>query len=67
MHPIKETRFKLAVGGIALGAVEALVKVLLPSLPLVELYGFQGMIIGYFFTVKTISNIKEAQNGKSDE
>lgn len=62
MSEIKQTRFKLAMVGITLGLVEAFIKVLLQAFPLVELYGFQVAVIGYFFTVKTISDVKEASN-----
>jgi hypothetical protein len=65
MSPIKQTRFKLSVACIALGLAEALLKVFLTAFPIVELYGFQLAIAGYFLTVKTINNIKENGNGQT--
>ncbi len=64
---VTQTRFKMGVIALALGLIEGLLKSFLKEFPTIEVLGFQGAVLGYFFTVKTISDIKEVSNGKNGD
>lgn len=55
---IEQTRFKLVLIGLALGLAEGLLRAFLKEFPVIELYGFQGAVIGGYFAVKTTNNVK---------
>ena len=69
---VKQTRFKVVLIGLALGLVEGILAAILKGFPTIEVFGFQGALVGYYFTVKTVSGVKymkaetervEAKNG----
>jgi hypothetical protein len=55
---ITQTRFKLVLIGLSLGLTEGVLRAFLPQFPAIEVFGFQGAIIGGYFAVKTTNNIK---------
>jgi predicted ABC-type sugar transport system permease subunit len=55
---IKQTRFKAVLIGLALGLIEGLARLVFPSFPLIETFGFQGAIIGAYLTARTVSGVK---------
>jgi len=57
----EKTRFKLAVGCLALYFIEGIVKALMPGFPIEIVVGAEGFIAGYYFTIKTVDNIKTAK------
>lgn len=60
MSEIEHTRLELVYrSAFILAPIEGLLKVLLPAFPLTELFAFEGMIIGGYLTVKTISNYNQ--------
>ena len=65
---IKQTRFKMAFIGLALGLIEGVVKAAFPAFPIVETFGFQGAIVGAYLTVKTLNNIRgvSEENGNRE-
>jgi len=65
---VRQTRLKVAITGLALGLIEGLAKVIFPSFPVVETFGFQGAIIGAYLTAKTVNNIKgvNVENGNGN-
>jgi xanthosine utilization system XapX-like protein len=58
------SRFIYVQEGIAVGLIGAFAKVLFPSFPIIELYGFLGPIIGLAFGLKTYGHIKANENNK---
>lgn len=55
---VKQTRFKAVLIGLALGLIEGLARLVFPSFPLVETFGFQGAIIGAYLAARTVSGVK---------
>jgi len=55
---IEQTRFKLVIIGLSLGLLEGLLRAFLKDFPVVEAFGFQGAVIGGYFTVKTVNNVR---------
>lgn len=67
MDVLKEkTRIKLTYALILLGLLEALLKYFLKEFPLTELYAFQAMAGGGYFTVKTINNSQEVKRDQDN-
>ena len=66
---VKQTRFKIVIIGLAFGLVEGIAKVMFPTFPIVETFGFQAAIVGAYLTVRTFSNVKgmEKGNGKKPD
>jgi len=66
---VKQTRFKIVIIGLAFGLVEGIAKVMFPTFPIVETFGFQAAIVGAYLTVRTFSNVKgmEKENGKKPD
>jgi hypothetical protein len=60
---VTQTRFKVVLIGLALGLIEGALAVVLKGFPTIEVFGFQGALIGYYFTVKTVSGVKYMQAG----
>jgi len=56
---ITQTRFKLAVGSLALSLGEGILVCILPQFPLTEVLAAQGLAIGAYFGAKTVNNIKD--------
>jgi xanthosine utilization system XapX-like protein len=63
---ITQTRFKIVMIGLALGLIEGFVKVLFPSFPTVETFGFQGAIVGAYLAARTASGMKSMSMGNGD-
>ena len=63
---MKQTRLKVVIAGLALGLIEGLAKVALPSFPVVETFGFQGAIIGAYLAARTVSGMKSMSMGNGD-
>jgi hypothetical protein len=63
----ESTRFKLAIGILAVYFVQGLIKAFLPEFPLIEVIAAEGAVVGYYFTVRTIQDVKqldcECKNG----
>ena len=66
---IKQTRFKVVLIGLAFGLIGGIAKVVFPTFPIVETFGFQAAIVGAYLTVRTFSNVKgmEKENGKKPD
>lgn len=63
---IKQTRFKVVIAGLVLGFIEGFVKVAFPSFPIVETFGFQGILVGAYLGARTASGIKNMAMGNGD-
>ena len=61
---LDSTRFVYVQEGIIVGLIGAFAKVILPTFPLLELYGFLGPIIGLAFGLKTYGDIKIEENNR---
>ena len=57
----ESTRFKLAIGILGLYFVEGITKALLPGFPIEVIVGAEGAIVLYYFSAKTLDNIKAAK------
>ncbi len=66
MKYIRQSRLKLAFYAVHLLALEAVIKIVFPALPLTELFTAQGLIIGGYLGAKTINNVKGYANGKEN-
>jgi hypothetical protein len=55
----EQTRFKLAIGIIALYFIEGIVKALMPAFPFTEAIAAEGAVCAYYFTVRTINDVKQ--------
>jgi len=58
---IKQTRFKLTAGVVALFFIEGLCRAFFPGFPLTEVVAAQGLALGGFLGAKTTNNIKYKQ------
>jgi predicted membrane protein len=58
---IRQTRFKTVVLGLGLGLVEGILKMIVKDFPVVEVFSFQGAIVGAYLAAKTTGNIKRDQ------
>jgi hypothetical protein len=63
MKYIKQSRLKLVFYSVHLLLIEAVLKLLFPAFPLVELMSAQGVLIGGYLGAKTANNIKDKKNG----
>ena len=57
----EKTRFYLAIGVLCMYFIQGIIKAFLPEFPYVEAIAAEGAIAGYFFTVKTVSNMNQAK------
>lgn len=56
-----KTRFKLAVGCLAIYFIQGIIKAFLPEFPYVEAIAAEGAVVAYFLTTKTLSNMNQAK------
>jgi predicted ABC-type sugar transport system permease subunit len=64
---IEQTRFKLVIIGLSLGLLEGLLRAFLKDFPVVEAFGFQGAVIGGYFTAKTVNNVKRINSAEGEK
>lgn len=59
----ESTRFKLAIGVLAMYFAQGIIKAFLPGFPLVEIIAAEGAVVAYYFTVRTIQDVQEIKSG----
>ena len=59
----ESTRFKLAIGILAIYFVQGLIKAFLPGFPLIEVIAAEGAVVAFYFTVRTVQDVKEITSG----
>ena len=52
----ESTRFKLAIGILAIYFVQGLIKAFLPGFPLIEVIAAEGAVVAFYFTVRTVQD-----------
>lgn len=52
------TRFKLAIGLISLYFIQGIIKAFLREFPIEIVMGGEGIVAGYYFTVRTVNDVK---------
>lgn len=57
------TRFKLAIGVLAMYFVQGIIKAFLPAFPLLEIIAAEGAVVAYYFTVRTVQDVKMISSG----
>jgi len=63
------TRFKLAIGLLVAYLIEGVIKSFVTAFPFTEVAAGQAFIAAYYFTVRTVQDVKQAKldavNGKA--